>query len=137
MSVHLEQAKHNYQLYQSLKTSFPSDFGDWKLTVLYYTALHLVHALAEHWKTPLTGGHYDIRRSLNPDNPNRTLRVSPHFSKCFEALYKQCDIARYRSPEDPNGFAGFLSKRSNKVAYCEAALEQIINDCKGYGLSMP
>jgi hypothetical protein len=41
---HLERARHNYRLYQQLKDG--GEFLDWALTLLFYTALHLVQAYA-------------------------------------------------------------------------------------------
>jgi hypothetical protein len=40
--VHLAQARHNLRLYHRLKDE--GEFLDWAVTVLFYTALHLIQA---------------------------------------------------------------------------------------------
>lgn len=50
--AHLDKARHTYEIYQRL-ASEPDDF-DWALTLLFYSAMHLVqaHAVQTHSKDP-------------------------------------------------------------------------------------
>lgn len=46
MQAHLEQAVHNEHFHACIQQEFSDKFFDWKTTVLFYVALHWLHALA-------------------------------------------------------------------------------------------
>src|SRR5437870_4490473 len=85
---HLKQARQNYKLYGELKTK--GEHPDWAVTVLFYTALHLVQAyLVESAKTG-----FDI-----PEKHERRISlvhqklhlIGPH----YERMFKLSMVARY------------------------------------------
>ena len=58
--AHINHARRNYDLYRKLRSE--GEFLDWALTVLFYSALHLVtaHACEEH--AALDNDHASLRR---------------------------------------------------------------------------
>ena len=44
MQKHINQAEHNYTFFEQINDDNPEDFFDWKITVLFYSALHYITA---------------------------------------------------------------------------------------------
>lgn len=65
---HLGKARHNYRLYQHLHDD--GEFLDWAITLMFYTALHLVQAHAELYG-PWVPENHDDRRSYVREQLNR------------------------------------------------------------------
>lgn len=103
MQQHLRQARHNLRLHEELCSRFPEDFYDWKITLLFYSALHWVRALAANRKIDIGKSHHDMERSCNP----RLHGVMPISRKAWEEysdLRNRCYNARYLGIVDEDEF---------------------------------
>jgi len=66
MQIHLDQATHNQDFHTCIVGQFPDKFYDWKITVLFYTALHWLHALADQKGIDIGRTHVDVAHNCNP-----------------------------------------------------------------------
>lgn len=85
---HLERARLNFALYKKLKAE--STYLDWAVTVLFYTALHLVQAYLV--ETAATG--FDIPRD-HPERDNSVARLLPGIYTSYRFLSSRSQWARY------------------------------------------
>lgn len=103
MQHHLTQAQHNLRLHRTLCEHYPEDFTDWKITLLFYAALHWVRALAWKRKIYIGDSHKEIARSCNP-----ALRgVMPISRKAwgeYQDLMEWSQAARYNGMMDEKEF---------------------------------
>lgn len=91
---HVRQARHNLQLHAALCQHYPEEYPDWKITMLFYTALHWVHALAQQRRINIGSSHAEIERSCNP----RCFGVMPLPQRAwdeYQLLIRNSHRARY------------------------------------------
>jgi hypothetical protein len=95
MIKHILQADHNQRLYSYLDQSFNGEFCDWQITMLFYSALHYLQALAEHRGISIGRTHHHIANSINPSSHEAVMRVTiPAFNN-YRNLREASEIARY------------------------------------------
>ena len=116
----LRQAKHNEKFHSSTCEYFPDDFYDWKITTLFYTAIHYVKALSNQNGISIGEDHYQIRNNIKP--PDRTGRKpSMAFSKSawgyYDYLYRVSQISRYNGFVDKTGI--FTDNESFQLIMCD------------------
>ncbi|WP_346319755.1 hypothetical protein [Chitinophaga sp. YIM B06452] len=66
MEPHINQANHNLQLHAILCERYSTQYFDWKITILFYVALHLLKALAKRKNIKIGQTHSDIESNCNP-----------------------------------------------------------------------
>ncbi|WP_462250417.1 hypothetical protein [Ekhidna sp.] len=123
---YLDQAHHNIQFLKELDAKQSENFFDWKITVCFYAALHLMKALLLEKYNVEINSHKDIKEEIF----NRVKR------ECFSSyrnLYRSCHDARYDGFESDEVFI-----ESNRREYieCKLRLEYILKYCKGKGLNI-
>lgn len=117
MNPHTEKALHNLAFLHHIETSFPTSYYDWKVTTLFYAALHLVHALADQKKIQIGQSHKEVLQNLNPEKGFRQTSTMPFSQTGYDMYYRLYDHswnARYKP-----GNTQFLEKL-NKANYEEA-----------------
>lgn len=125
MHNHLLQSEHNEQFHLKLQEFFPSSFFDWKITVLFYCAIHYLKALAVASKADIGDTHFDIERSVNPDRTTATMRISRTAWINYKRLYHYSRNARYNGIIDLENFEE-LKKRDYQMCILH------FNDFKKY-----
>ena len=119
MNPHTEKALENIRFLDQLNTSFPNDHFDWKVTVLFYAALHLVHALAHQNKRSIGQSHDEVLRNIKPaDRVNQRPKM-PFKKDQYEFFYTLYDLsrtARYKAGSGP------VLAILNKVNYEKATI---------------
>jgi hypothetical protein len=85
---HLEKARSNFVLYSRLKSD--ATHLDWAVTVLFYTALHLVQAHIV--ESAATG--FDIPRD-HPERDSSVARLLPELYTHYRFLSSRSQWARY------------------------------------------
>lgn len=98
MQQFIEQAKHNQLLHDTLHAAYPDQFNDWKITILFYVAIHYLKALAAKQKRSIGETHYDIKANIKPprfagDSPTMPLTLSAF--NIYQDLLKYSQTARY------------------------------------------
>ena len=97
---HIKQARHNKEFHDCIEDKFPNQFYDWKITILFYTALHYLKALAENRGINIGNTHYDIENSVNPERNGRTMTISKNAWLEYKALFRYSQTARYEGITD-------------------------------------
>ncbi|WP_242916336.1 HEPN domain-containing protein [Pontibacter liquoris] len=101
---HLEQASHNETFFNFLCENALTSFFDWKVTVTFYSCLHMVRAYLCKSKKDPGGSHHDVLQCISPKPNGFTPKLA--FPKeiygAFEDLYHHSKSARYD---------GFLSQK--------------------------
>jgi hypothetical protein len=129
----LLQARHNEAFLGNLEENFPDFFNDWKITVVFYTALHLVLAFAEHSGVKIGNEHKELFKAMKArgsEIPN--LDVDEECASDYGSLFSVCRIARYRGIENPNLFERI---KRRDLDFSKRKLEKIKAHLKAKGLS--
>ena len=95
MSKFLKQAAHNEEFHLSICTQFSDDFFDWKITCIFYTALHYLKALASYRNVDLGQKHTDIFRSINPRNNLRVMQIPSNMFDKYDEMFRYSHSSRY------------------------------------------
>ena|SRR5437899_7371400 len=91
--LHLAQARQNHDLYQQLKRE--GKHLDWAVTVLFYTALHLIQA----YLVELAATGFDIPKDHEDRDRYVRRKLTPIFSD-YSLLQTRSNWARYQ-PNKP------------------------------------
>lgn len=123
VSEHLNQAYHNYKFYCEVHSKLPAYFADWKITILFYTAIHLLRAyLASNGIEP-DKSHNALKRAIQPGITSDISKpVKRHCYNAYLVLYNASLDVRYTGYLDEAKRSVYLNNRLKK---CEKALESI------------
>lgn len=95
MNEYVSKAKHNEAFHCDLCESFSDKYYDWRITSLFYTAIHWIKVLAESNQKDIGFSHKEVNTNINPKNPNATLKISAGAYANYINLYKHSKTARY------------------------------------------
>ncbi len=104
MQKHLDQAIHNQEFHTCICDSFEEQFFDWKITVLFYVAIHCLKALAESKGIDIGSTHFDIEKNVNPEKYKPSMSISKNAWYEYRNLYNYSRTARYDGITDPDTF---------------------------------
>lgn len=119
---HYKQAVHNYKFFCEVHSKLPNAFFDWKITVLFYTATHLLRALMAEKEIEVAPSHSALRKAINPNSRQSKHPVKPHCYNSYKVLYNSSDDARYAGFIDPKRRGSYLKSRFKK---CEEAIKSV------------
>lgn len=114
-NAHLRKAQENLDLIQHLEKERTGDL-DWKVTLCFYTALHLMNAYMArekgwHYKT-----HNQVDNALNPFGDSE-LKLDETTYTSYTQLYKISRRARYLcNPDAHDEHAHFIENKHHKKA---------------------
>ena len=131
--LHLAQATHNREFHGCIQTTFNDRFYDWKITALFYTAIHWLKALAAKRTIDIGETHSDIARNVNPERHSPKMPISRNAWRDYHQLYRYSQSARY------NGITDFETWEKLKEADHKSCLEHLENFKKyieGQGLAL-
>ena len=95
MNDFYNQAKHNQAFLIAIEKSFPDDYFDWKITVIYYTSIHLLKCLAKKRNVKIGDTHQDIAASLNPRRGKQVTPLPLWAWDKYEDLLRYSKTSRY------------------------------------------
>jgi len=95
MLSHIKQVKHNSNFHNDICSSYPDLYFDWKITVLYYSVLHLIKALAKKNNKIIGENHRDIFSNIKPGNPDAKMKITANMYRIYTDLYTYSHSARY------------------------------------------
>lgn len=105
METYLAKAKHNEKFHDDICDRFNDRYFDWKITSLFYSAIHLVKVFAEKESKTIGFNHSEVNQSINPNNPSADLPISRGAYSQYISLYKHSKTARYDGIDtDPETF---------------------------------
>lgn len=95
MKSHIEQAKHNESFLALTEKHSPKDYFDWKITIIFYSALHYVCAYVKYKKCYLGKSHEDLDKIINPDNKTSKATIDLKYYNYYKELYNYSRQTRY------------------------------------------
>jgi hypothetical protein len=104
MQQYIDQAEHNLEFHNCIHGQFNDRFFDWKITALFYTAIHYLKALADQRRINIGQTHQDIERNVNPERPNPIMPITKNAWRAYKALYRYSHTARYEGVTDIKTF---------------------------------
>lgn len=108
-------ANHNHAFYETICTHHPETYYDWKITVLFYAALHYLKALAKHRKKEIGDTHIVINRNIKYGDHNPSMPISGRAYENYMYLFHYSQTARYDGISNLAVFAE-LRKRDHEHA---------------------
>lgn len=130
MVAHIQQAAHNELFHSCIEEKFNDKFFDWKITTLFYTALHWIHALAEMKGINIGETHSDVRANCNPRR-HGAMPLSEDARGHYNSLYNYSHTARYDGLMDMSTFE--ILKQIDH-GYAKENLEYLRKYFRGKGL---
>lgn len=113
MQHHISQAKHNEEFLLILETHCPDKFFDWKITIVFYSALHWLRALEKSKGLNFGQSHKETIKNIKPNGGG----LMPLSRGCFDAYTDLFDSARN------SRYAGFV-KASDFLALMKYEYER-------------
>jgi len=104
MQEHIEQARHNQNFHNCIEGNFEDNFFDWKITVLFYTAIHCLKALAAKKAIDIGETHVDIAKHIDPKSNTAKMRISANAYSEYKNLLQYSKTARYCGITDMETF---------------------------------
>jgi HEPN domain len=133
MENHLLQANHNRDFHNCIDKQFNNRFYDWKITSLFYVAIHYLKALASNRSIDIGETHYDIEQNVNPDRTNAKMRITKGAWREYKNLFNYSRTARYEGITDVDTFE--LLKQQDH-SYCLIHLENFKKYIESQGISL-
>jgi hypothetical protein len=129
---HLTRAALNEDFFSRVPTSFPEEYPEQLCTVLFYSALHYIHALAAQRGIDIGNTHQDRERNIKWDKMG-SMPISREAWNAYHGLKKNSEDARYEEVGDPTVYAeimkGNLKDSIKRLEYLKKYLQ-------GRGLSI-
>jgi len=129
----LEQINHNQNFYNCIDNNFKDKFYDWKITVLFYIAVHCLKSLSVKRNIKIGNTHFDIECNVNPDREGSKMKISRNAWREYKNLYQYSRTARYNGITDIETFEQ-LKQIDHK--YCLEHLKRFKKYVKGQGVNI-
>lgn len=95
MDKFLNQAHHNEDFHRCICKNFSDKFCDWKITSLFYIAIHYLKALALQRGIDMGQTHYEIEQNVNPKKDNASMRIKKGAWLEYKSLLNYSRTSRY------------------------------------------
>lgn len=96
---HINQANHNLLVLQNINGKI-ADSWDWQVTVVYYTAVHLINAHISHTAGLHYRNHADVENAINSFNTLSPACMPENSFLAFKALNGLSRRSRYLINDD-------------------------------------
>lgn len=128
MQNHLNQVSHNKKFHDCLNSNFPTNFYDWKTTVIFYISVHCLRALAASKQPPIVLGdsHTDARSKTHPRNG--IMPVSWNAWDSYQTLREHSNAARYNGFTDEATFQALWETNYNFCFQIFSGYKSYINN---------
>lgn len=134
MNRFLNQASHNENFHSSICEKFSDNFYDWKITSLFYTAIHYLKALASKRGIDIGQTHHEIELNVNPDRHNSSMRITKAAWKEYKNLLRYSKNSRYDGINTDSETFETLMK--SDYEYCVQHLDNFKKYMKSQGLQI-
>jgi hypothetical protein len=95
MIEHLNQAKHNENFLSEIEKHSSNNYFDWKVVVVFYSALHYLRALEKLHNKKIYGRHKDLLYHINPKNIDAKMPIDQKCADSYFDLFNMSHISRY------------------------------------------
>jgi hypothetical protein len=131
MQHFIDQAIHNERFHECVHSNFSDSFFDWEITILFYTAIHYLKALAANRNIDIGNTHTDIEYNCNPDRRGLKMPITRRAWNEYKSLYRYSHTSRYEGITD---IETFDKLKEIDYGYCKIHLEAFKKYIKGQGL---
>jgi hypothetical protein len=129
---HLRQAAHNEAPLDHLERSHPHAFNDWKVTLVFYSALHHLRAYCHHSKVSVGMSHKELQIAMsNQGSSVPNLDVDIDCTNHYNSLYAASRQARYDGMENE---AIFEHSNQKRLTFSKLKLQKIKTHLQVKGL---
>lgn len=97
---HIKQVKSNLQFLELTSTNHPDTFWDWKVTICFYTVVHLANAHISKKMNHHYRSHEEVNNVLNPYNKVSVCSIPEQFYKAYIKLSNLSRRSRYLVSDD-------------------------------------
>jgi hypothetical protein len=133
MQQHLNQAAYNQKFHDTINNTFTEQFYDWKITALFYIAIHCLKALATSRNINIGETHYEIEQSVNPDRVNSKMKITRGAWREYKNLFNYSRTARYEGITD---FETFEKLKQIDHSYCITHLDNFKKYIQSQGITI-
>lgn len=133
MQQFLDQASHNQVFHDEISKACAENYYDWKITVLFYIAVHYLRALAAMRSIDIGTTHQEIEKSVNPDRVGAVMRITKAAWRNYSLLYHSSRNARYEGISDRSTFESLMQIDHG---YCLTYLDNFKKYVGGQGLPL-
>lgn len=96
---HFTQAKKNLKFLSEISVAYPKGYWDWKVTVAFYAALHLVNGHINKTTNNSYRTHKETNQALNPYNKLSLSKIPEEECLRYEKLHNLSRRSRYLCSE--------------------------------------
>ena len=96
MNEHLNQAEHNADFLEALDKQFPKLYFDWKITVVFYIAVHYLRAYEHFNGVKIKGRHVEMLYHSDPSKPDALNPLSKRAFDAYADLFNAAHKSRYQ-----------------------------------------
>lgn len=131
MQEHINKGKQNEEFHNALCEKFIDTAYDWKIVVLFYTAIHYLKALGLFKGLNIGDTHMEINQNVNPKSNLKKIVIPQDMWDHYFSLYQYSRTARYN---------GVLDKKTNDAlmkadySHCKKHLTQFKIYLKSEGI---
>ena len=125
---HIEQARHNAGFLTYLEGQIPDSFFDWKVTVCFYQALHLVRAYLTTQGIAESNSHDHTLNCINPkvrEKPPQHVPL-PDVYQWYFKMHQLSMSARYPGFLHKKGFEQQQRENLQKAKECLTVVKQAL-----------
>jgi len=118
MNEFVNHANHNHEFHDRICSLYSDHFYDWKITCLFYIAIHYLKALADHRGKNIGVYHYEINRNIKSGTHNPTMPISNTAYSNYMSLFHYSQTARYDGFNDINIFNELMKNDYSHALNC-------------------
>lgn len=133
MTEHINQAKHNEKFLLLIEQHCPDNYFDWKITVVFYCALHYLRAFESFKKIKVGGTHKDMIYHINPKNKDAKMKIDQSCADCYIDLFNMAHTSRYNGIKDTKVYLQLLKYN---LSLAKKHLDHIKKFVEGHGLKI-
>ena len=134
MDRFLKQAIHNEEFHKCICDNSSDKFYDWKITSLFYTAIHYLKALALKRGINIGQTHHEIEQNVNPDRQRPAMRITKGAWSDYKNLLHYSKTSIYDGVD--TDFETFELLMQKDYEYCVKHLDNFKKYLIGQGLEI-
>ena len=122
--MHRNQVLENEAFLRALDTHIPDRFFDWRITVMFYIALHCLRALSVHKRVTWGASHQSMFVAIDPDDSRAVMPVPRDVYAAYQQLYRNSRMVRYQGFSD---YSTYLARSRSMYGRCIGLLAIVKN----------
>lgn len=130
MQEFINHAKHNEKFHELICNAENTGYYDWKVTVLFYVAIHYLKALAQFRKKSIGESHEQINNNIKNNRQGATMPLQNTARNNYMALYRYSQTSRYDGFTDADTFQQLMKRDYEDALECLSDFKKYIASSK-------